>query len=66
MFLGHGIHCTESSFALYQPKDPYYWYAWNLEDPNTRGYDSIRRLFLMETANEAKNISAGTGKCSHV
>ncbi|MBC8117927.1 MAG: hypothetical protein H7062_26345 [Candidatus Saccharimonas sp.] len=37
-FLGHGIHCT------------HYWYWDNLEDPNDRGYDAIRRLFLIEMA----------------
>jgi lysophospholipase L1-like esterase len=57
MFLGHGIHCTESSFAHYRPEDPYYWYASNLEDPNARGYDAIRRLFLIEIAKQAKNIA---------
>jgi hypothetical protein len=58
MFLGHGIHCTQSFFVHYRPKNPYYWYAWNLEDPYARGYDAIRRLFLIEVAKQAKNISA--------
>jgi lysophospholipase L1-like esterase len=57
MFLGHGIHCTESSFAHYRRDDPYYWYASNLEDPNARGYDAIRRLFLIEIAKQAKIIA---------
>jgi hypothetical protein len=26
-----------------------YWYGANLEDPNDRGYDAVRRLFLIET-----------------
>ena len=60
MFLGHGIHCTQSSFVHYRPEDPYYWYASNLEDPNARGYDAIRRLFLIEMAKQAKNISKNT------
>jgi lysophospholipase L1-like esterase len=58
MFLGHGIHCTQSSFVHYRPEDPYYWYASNLEDPNARGYDAVRRLFLNEVVKQAKNIAA--------
>lgn len=54
---GHGIHCTQRSFSHYRPEDPYYWYAGNLEDPNIRGYDAIRRLFLIEIAKQAKHIS---------
>jgi hypothetical protein len=30
----------------YDRKDPHYWYFINLEDPNERGYDALRRLFL--------------------
>ncbi len=26
--------------------DPYYWFYDNVEDPNDRGYDAIRRAFL--------------------
>ncbi len=47
-FLGHGIHCSEKSGRHYRPEDPHYWYFSNLEDPNDRGYDAIRRLFLLE------------------
>jgi len=47
-FLGHGIHCTDSSNPHYRKDDPNYWYFENLEDPNDRGYDAIRRLFLVE------------------
>lgn len=49
-FLGHGIHCTQFWSSHYDPKDPHYWYYSNLEDPNERGYDVIRRLFLIEIA----------------
>ena len=49
-FLGHGIHCTQPWREHYRSDDPHYWYAWNLEDPNIRGYDAIRRLFLIEMA----------------
>jgi hypothetical protein len=47
-FLGHGIHCRKFWSAYYRADDPHYWYAPNLEDPNDRGYDAIRRLFLNE------------------
>jgi lysophospholipase L1-like esterase len=49
-FLGHGIHCTQFWSAHYDSKDPHYWYFENLEDPNERGYDVIRRLFLLKIA----------------
>ena len=55
LFLGHGLHCRDRSHPHYRPDDPYYWYAWNLEDPNARGYDALRRLFLLSiAANKAK------------
>ncbi len=47
-FLGHGIHCTQFWHPHYRKDDPHYWYWDNLEDPNDRGYDAIRRLFLLE------------------
>jgi lysophospholipase L1-like esterase len=47
-FLGHGIHCAEKGRDHYRSEDPHYWYFDNLEDPNDRGYDAIRRLFLLE------------------
>ena len=47
-FLGHGIHCAQFWSSHYDPRDPHYWYYVNLEDPNERGYDAIRRLFLIE------------------
>ena len=49
-FLGHGIHCRQFWRAPYRAEDPHYWYYTNLEDPNDRGYDAIRRLFLIEMA----------------
>ncbi len=52
-FLGHGIHCTQFWSAHYDAKDPHYWYYVNLEDPNERGYDVIRRLFLLQIAKSA-------------
>lgn len=48
LFLGHGIHCTQFWHHAYRANDPHYWYWDNLEDPNDRGYDALRRLFLIE------------------
>jgi hypothetical protein len=47
-FLGHGIHCDEPWRKHYHKDDPTFWYAPILEDPNIRGHDAIRRLFLNE------------------
>jgi lysophospholipase L1-like esterase len=49
-FLGHGIHSAQFWRKHYRREDPHYWYFTNLEDPNDRGYDAIRRLFLIEIA----------------
>ena len=50
VFLGHGIHCENKRNKYYRADDPHYWYYENLEDPNDRGYDAIRRAFLIEMA----------------
>lgn len=47
-FLGHGIHSRQFWQPFYHSEDPGYWYFDNLEDPNDRGYDALRRLFLHE------------------
>lgn len=47
-FLGHGIHCRKFWHPHYDSADPHYWYFDNLEDPNDRGYDAIRRLYLLK------------------
>jgi hypothetical protein len=47
-FLGHGIPCSQRWRTHYRRDDPHYRYFDNLEDPNPRGYDAIRRLFLLE------------------
>ena len=47
-FLGHGIHYRERRSKHYRAADPTYWYFNNFEDPNDRGYDAIRRIFLLE------------------
>lgn len=51
VMLGHGIHCRDRDNAHYHPDDPTYWYYMNLEDPNRRGYDAIRRVFLNAIAD---------------
>ena len=55
-FLGHGIHCAQFWRKNYDAHDPHYWYHVNLEDPNERGYDAIRRLFLIEMAKVASRV----------
>lgn len=45
-FLGHGSHCRQFWRSTYDRNDPHYWYYDNIEDPNDRGYDAIRRIFL--------------------
>ncbi|GAA5509988.1 SGNH/GDSL hydrolase family protein [Novipirellula caenicola] len=45
-FLGHGSHCRQFWRANYDANDPHYWFFTNIEDPNDRGYDAIRRVFL--------------------
>ncbi len=57
-FLGHGVHCTKFWRAHYRPDDPHYWYGSNLEDPNDRGYDAVRRLFLVEMVKVADQLGS--------
>ena len=49
-FLGHGIYCRQFWRPHYRAADPSHWYFVNFEDPNDRGYDALRRLFLSEMA----------------
>lgn len=49
--LGHGIHADEPDHGHYDKDDPGYWYYFNLEDPNVRGHDAIRRVFLNAMAD---------------
>ena len=46
----------------YRPADPHYWYGANLEDPNHRGYDAIRRLMLVEIAKVFRDRSQGSAE----
>lgn len=50
VFIGHGLHCAQPWRSTYHRDDPGYWLYENLEDPNDRGYDAIRRLFLLAMA----------------
>jgi hypothetical protein len=47
-FLGHGSHCRQFWREHYESRDPHYWYHTNVEDPNDRGYDALRRIFVNE------------------
>lgn len=57
-FLGHGIHCRQFWREHYSWSDPHFWYLSNIEDPNDRGYDALRRLFLIEIAMDREVIAA--------
>jgi hypothetical protein len=46
-FLGHGLHCRKFWLPHYRADDPHYWYGSIVEDPNERGYDAVRRFFLL-------------------
>lgn len=59
-FLGHGVHCVQFWREHYRPEDPTYWYGQNLEDPSDRGYDAIRRLFLIEILKAAEAMFSGS------
>ncbi len=56
-FLGHGIHCRKFWLSHYDWHDPHYWYFDNIEDPNNRGYDALRRIFLREIAKHRSLIA---------
>jgi len=58
-FLGHGVRCRQFWRASYRREDPHYWYSENIEDPNERGYDAIRRLFLLKIL---ESIDDGLGE----
>jgi hypothetical protein len=45
--LGHGLHCRDPKNVHYHEGDPTTWLYFNVEDPNRRGYDAIRRTFLL-------------------
>jgi lysophospholipase L1-like esterase len=59
-FLGHGIHCRQFWRQHYDWRDPHYWYFENIEDPNDRGYDALRRVFLREIVAQRATIAQFT------
>ncbi len=61
-FLGHGSHCRQFWRANYDSADPHYWFYSNIEDPNDRGYDAIRRVFLNTIIQERDRISANENR----
>ncbi len=61
-FLGHGIHCTQFWQPHYHANDPHYWYFQNVEDPNDRGYDAIRRLFLNQISECRSGLASPATK----
>ncbi len=61
--LGHGIHSRQFWRKHYHPQDPHYWFYDNFEDPNDRGYDAIRRLFLNGMAEVLpKSLNGGMAR----
>ena len=57
-FLGHGLFCRQFWRTHYHPHDPHFWYHDILEDPNDRGYDAIRRQFLLAMARDLPSALA--------
>lgn len=55
-FLGHGSHCLQFWRSTYVRSDPHYWYFDNIEDPNDRGYDALRRIFLNEIIRHSQLV----------
>ena len=50
--LGHGSHCRQFWRSTYDAEDPHDWFFTKIEDPNDRGYDAIRRVFLSTIAEK--------------
>lgn len=57
LFLGHGFHAAHWWEPNYHRADPYCWLADNIEDPNDRGYDAIRRLMWNAIAKQLQTNS---------
>ncbi|MFO0945604.1 MAG: SGNH/GDSL hydrolase family protein [Planctomycetota bacterium] len=57
-FLGHGLYCRVPWNPHYGSSDPHHWFDTILEDPNPRGHDAIRRLFLLRFAECQENRSS--------
>lgn len=63
-FLGHGSHCRQFWRATYDADDPHYWFYENIEDPNDRGYDALRRIFLNTITRHSALPRVGQKKVS--
>jgi hypothetical protein len=50
LFMGHGITCAQFWRSTYCWDDPHGWFSPVFEDPNDRGYDAVRRAFLLKMA----------------
>jgi lysophospholipase L1-like esterase len=62
-FLGHGIHCRKVWLPHYDWNDPSFWFSKDiLEDPNDRGYDALRRVFLNAIAEHREAIACATSR----
>ncbi|MBX3733044.1 MAG: hypothetical protein KF791_10665 [Verrucomicrobiae bacterium] len=57
-FLGRGLFCRQFWRTHYHPHDPHFWDHDILEDPNDRGYDAIRRLFLLAMSRDLPSALA--------
>ncbi|PHQ34744.1 SGNH/GDSL hydrolase family protein [Rhodopirellula bahusiensis] len=57
-FLGHGSHCRQFWRSTYDWDDPTYWFYTNIEDPNDRGYDAIRRVFLQAIVDQRRSLES--------
>ena len=51
-------HCRQWWRENYCSSDPTYWYGYIIEDPNDRGYDALRRVFLNEIVKERERLKA--------
>ena len=52
MTVAAGVACADQHSKHYRKDDPHWWYFDNIEDPNERGYDALRRLFLLEMSRQ--------------
>jgi hypothetical protein len=59
-FLGHGAHCRQFWRPDYDRADPHFWFYANIEDPNDRGYDAIRRVFLRTILDQTQLRQSGS------
>jgi len=63
-FLGHGSHCRQFWRENHDRDDPHYWFFTNIEDPNDRGYDAIRRVFLNAICEHSSLLNRKSAKAT--